>query len=391
VTRRRANRFVGRVLVTDGEQRASLAACRSLAEAGYEVTVAAARRPAAGHWSRACAVRLLTTDPDVRPDGFVSELAAFAREHRCDALLPGSDRSVLLISQSRASFADDLLLGLPDQGAVTRSLDKIALLEAAANAGLDAPPSRVCRSRKEILAAADDLTLPVVLKPWRTVLSTATGLRQQAIAIARSRVELEDASHEGSGPCIVQRFEPFARRLSCGGLMTDDGITGFLVAEFQRTWPPAAGAVSFGETVAAPYGLAERAQELLRTIGWRGIFELEVLDLGHERFAAIDLNPRVFGWLALAVAAGVDLPRLWIEWVTGRRPRGSQPVLGVRYRWEDAELAGVAWQVSRGNLREAAGIARPRRRVVHAHFRARDPGPLAGRLLEVATRRLRAG
>jgi hypothetical protein len=43
----------------------------------------------------------------------------------------------------------------------------------------------------------------------------------------------------------------------------------------------------------------------------RGIFELELIDAGGSLFA-IDLNPRAFGFIALDVALGRDLPWLWL-------------------------------------------------------------------------------
>jgi hypothetical protein len=52
---------------------------------------------------------------------------------------------------------------------------------------------------------------------------------------------------------------------------------------------------------------------------------------------------------------------------------------GVRYRWEDAEVRRAFWELRHGNLAQAAEIARPRRHVVHPHFRWDDPGPLLAR------------
>jgi predicted ATP-grasp superfamily ATP-dependent carboligase len=387
MSRRHSRAPSGRVLVTEGEERAALAACRSLSNAGWEVALAAARRPAAGHWSNACAIRLHTGNPEQSPEGFVDELAAFAVDNACDVVLAGGERSLLLISAHRDCFDAEVRLGLPDCKSVERALDKVYLLQAACAAGLDPPPSHVCTGRTDIARAVDDLGLPVVIKPWRSVMPCEEGLRQYAISVVTTPAELEGPILERPVPCIVQRFDDAAERLSCAGLMTDDGLCGFVVVRFLRTWPPGAGAVSFGETVAVPAQLPERVESLLDGVGWRGIFELELLGIGRKRLAAIDLNPRVFGWLALAVASGVDLPRLWIESLSGRRPRARTARLGVRYRWEDAELGHVARQLRRGNLRAAAAVARPHRAVVHAHFRLQDPGPLAGRMLEVARRR----
>jgi predicted ATP-grasp superfamily ATP-dependent carboligase len=329
-------------------------------------------------------MRLLIADPRESPERFVAELKEIVREYDFAALLAGGECSLLPISEQRETLSSHVRLGLPDHDAVQRSLDKIVLLEAAAAAGLDPPPSRVCEEAEEGRRAVRELGLPIVVKPCRSVLPSERGFRQQPISVVTRQYELEGALARGSTPYIVQRLEEHVPRLSCAGLMTTGGVVGLVVVRFLRTWPPQAGAVCFGETVPAPRGLVERVESLLETVGWCGIFELELLDLGRGRLAAIDLNPRIFGWLALAIASGVDLPLLWLESLAGRDPKARQPLVGVQYRWEDAELAHFAWQLRRGRLRAAAPVARPRRRVVHAHFRLRDPGPLVGRLVELA-------
>jgi hypothetical protein len=72
-------------------------------------------------------------------------------------------------------------------------------------------------------------------------------------------------------------------------------------------------------TIAPPQPLLQQVEELLELIGWCGIFELELLELGENRFGAIDFNPRPFGWMALSIAAGANLPALWCDYVLQRR------------------------------------------------------------------------
>jgi hypothetical protein len=249
----------------------------------------------------------------------------------------------------------------------------------------------VCESTSDARRALRHLGFPSVVKPRRSVVESAGSLRQQPVALVTHPSELDQLSARVSLPFIVQRFESQAKRLSCAGVMGAKGVLGLVVIEFLRTWPPLAGAVSFGETVRAPGGLRERVEQLLDFVGWRGIFELELLDVGRGRLAAIDLNPRVFGWLALAITAGADLPRIWMESLAGVDSRPVEPRVGVRYRWEDAELAHLLWQVRRGRLGAAAHVIWPRRHVVHAHFSLADPAPLAARLLGLAQHRTRVG
>ena len=120
-------------------------------------------------------------------------------------------------------------------------------------------------------------------------------------------------------------------------------------------------------------------------IDWRGIFELELLELGQNRFGAIDFNPRPFGWMSLAIGAGANLPALWCDHVLRRHsvsPAGAR--VGVRYRWGDADIRNALTLLRRGSFRSAVAVLQPHRRVVHPHFRIDDPGPAAARMMFAA-------
>ncbi len=372
---------MARVLVTDAEERSVLAAARALTRAGHEVTAVAKTWPAATHWSTACQRRAVLPDPKADRVGFLACLAEQLARRPHDALLPGSDAAVATISEGREGLERVTNIGLPAKEIVRRSADKVALLHVSADADLAMPPSRVCRDAHEATAAALDLGYPLILKPAASIVASAGGLRQRRAVFVASDATLPDAVRALGSPFVVQRHERVRRHLSCGGVATPDGLLAPVFARFRRTWPVRSGAAAFAETVEPPPGLLHRIDSLVAALGWRGILELEVLELGDGRFAAIDLNPRVFGWLALAVAAGANLPEVWLQVLLGRRPVACRGRAGLRYRWEDADACHFLWQLSHGRGRAAAGVLRPRRGVVHAHFRLQDPAPLAARLI----------
>jgi predicted ATP-grasp superfamily ATP-dependent carboligase len=159
-----------------------------------------------------------------------------------------------------------------------------------------------------------------------------------------------------------------------------------VAARWSRRWPPYDGAAAFAETVVAPSALVERVEVLLAALGWRGIFELELLELGHGRFAAIDFNPRPFGWMALALRAGVNLPAVWLDSLRGLDPAGVVARPGIRYRWEEGDLRHFVWQLRHGRTWAAAAVLRPRRHVAHAYFERDDPAPLGTALVDLARR-----
>ena len=126
--------------------------------------------------------------------------------------------------------------------------------------------------------------------------------------------------------------------------------------------------------------------------------ELELIQAdapGEREYVPIDLNPRPYGSLALASAAGAPLAAIWCDWLLGRgsrtarnRPVRAQP--GIRYRWEDGELRHMCQELRNGRRRSALAPLRPRRGVTHAHFQSSDPLPLIARGLYLCKRAAQA-
>jgi predicted ATP-grasp superfamily ATP-dependent carboligase len=328
------------------------------------------------HWSTCCDAKLLAPDPRADPAGFVAGLVDAVADGEYAMLLPGTEASVLAVSAARQELEPHVLLGLPPEGAVARALDKVELLAVAARAGLPPPETITCRGRGEARAAATALGYPLILKPARSLVSAGSELRHRnAVVVEDDEGLVREAERLGS-PMLVQRFVA-GTVLSCSGVVVGGALRAFAVARYHRTWPPQAGPSSFSETIPPPDDVTTRIESLLLELGWEGIFQVQLLELEAGRLATLDLNPRVFGSLALPIAAGANLPLVWCDWVLGRQG-GPQVTAraGVRYRWEEGELRHVLKELRAGHIRRAGSVLRPRRRVVHAYFERGDPGPL---------------
>ncbi len=93
-------------------------------------------------------------------------------------------------------------------------------------------------------------------------------------------------------------------------------------------------------------------------------------------------STRAYHTLALAVAAGVNLPALWVERLLDARItalREARP--GVRFRAEIDDGLAVLRLAKRGDLRAALRAARPHRGTVHA---LAAPGDRRPALLTIA-------
>lgn len=368
-----------RVLLTDAEERSVLACARGLADDGFRVSVAASHRPAPAHWSRACSERLML--PDCRADlgGFVRGLHA-ALQTGFDALVPGSEQSLTAVSGMRASIESQTRVGLAPHDAVLTAINKEALAALAAAAGLPVPETIECTTEDDVLEAVAELGYPVVLKPVRTA-AGATAVPRKAL-VARNAEILAGLLPVFGLPVLVQRFCG-APVVSVAGVCADGRLLGIAASRYRRTWFPDGGSASHAESFRADRGLIDRVEALVAAAQVQGIFELELLELGAGRHAAIDLNPRLYGSLALALAAGANLPAVWVRWLLGEAPTWCEARPGVRYRWEDAELRHLLWHVRRRRLRSALAVVRPRSGTAHAYFRLTDPGPLAARVVEL--------
>jgi predicted ATP-grasp superfamily ATP-dependent carboligase len=376
----------GSIVVTDAEERAALGACRGLTRAGYRVCAVARLRPAATHWSRACAERVTLPDPRIDVASFVDRLEELLRSRRYDVLIPGSDASLTVVSEHRERLEPLTLLGLPPREAVRRSVDKLALVEAAADAGLASPASRRSECLEDAREAAWELGFPVVVKPAQSFAAVNGGLRQQGVMVAADDAALTAAVPAFLVPFVVQRFEQ-AQFVSCTGVVAEGRLLALTTSRVARLWPPGAGMHSFSETVATPPGLADRLRALLGSLGWQGIFQVQMLELADGSLAVIDVNPRVFASIALDADAGANTAAVWCDWLLGRDPAPVTASPARRYRWEEGDLCNLAWQLRHRRLRAAARVLVPHRRVTHAWFRATDPGPLVARGLNLAFRK----
>jgi predicted ATP-grasp superfamily ATP-dependent carboligase len=374
-----------RVIVTGAEQRAILAACRGLAAAGYHVSTVAEKRFAPAHWSRFSKEQITLAGPETDPEGYVERLSPVLRRGKYDLVMPGTEQALLPISERRGLIEPYARLALPPHELVLRALNKPLLNSQAAAVGLAPPRSTVCSSHEEALAAMREFDFPLLVKPSRSVGWTGGRMRRRTAQFVEDLTHFE-ASVEAVGvPLTLQEYVPGATIVSCAAVRVDGQLHGLTFARYARTYPSQVGEAAMATTIAPPQPLTHQVEELLGLIGWHGIFELELLKLGEDRFGAIDFNPRPFGWMTLAIGAGANLPAIWADHVLGRHSVSlGRARVGVRYRWEEAEILNALAQLRRGCLRSAGAVLRPHRGIVHGYFRVDDPGPLAARMLFLA-------
>jgi predicted ATP-grasp superfamily ATP-dependent carboligase len=271
---------------------------------------------------------------------------------------------------------------MPEHEIVLGALDRSRLEGEATGVGLTPPESVRCGDPDEAAAAARTLEYPVIMKPVNTVVDAEGSEVRWASELAHDEAAVRDAARRFE-QSIVQRCV-VGTVISFGAVATRDGLLAHVASKYLRTWPVEAGSACLSETIVPTPELVSRVEDLARALRWEGIFELELLQLPSGEFGAIDFNPRAYGSMALANAAGVPLAAIWCQWLAGEPIVAPIAQPGVRYRWSDADYRSVFAQLRDGASVRSLVHARPRGRTTHPFLAPSDPLPGVARVVQLA-------
>jgi D-aspartate ligase len=172
---------------------------------------------------------------------------------------------------------------------------------------------------------------------------------------------------------------------------------GALVARRTRQYPIDFGFTStYVETIASPE-IEQAAGRFLRSLDYSGLVEIEFkFDARDGAYKMLDVNARVWTWIALGAAAGIDFPLLQWRLATGEQVAPAAVARsGVTWRYLSRDLVAAAREMLAGTLSPLACARSLRHAPAAAVFAPDDPLPglfdmplVAARLIK---RRLRRG
>jgi predicted ATP-grasp superfamily ATP-dependent carboligase len=367
------------VLLTDGNERATLAAARSLVQAGLEVGVAAARRFSLAGVSRRVRRLRLSTDPLADPAAYAAEVGGLAKQLNPRVLLPVTDPSVEALLAGREHIPDSVALPFADLATYRKASDKAAMLDYARRAGLAVPETIQLADAAARLPDAG--LFPAVLKPHRSVVAGQHLDVRFVDTLDQCRAVLGTLP-DAAFPVLLQR-----RVRGRGEGLFVLRWDGRVVAEFAhrrlREKPPQGGVSVYRESIALEDELVEAGHRLLRDLDWQGVAMIECKrDVETGRHVFMEVNARLWGSLQLAIDAGVDFPRLLVACALGKQvPAVSHYRVGARSRWFWGDVDHLYLQLRNGGgargkiraLREFLRFDRARNR--EEIWRWRDPAP----------------
>jgi D-aspartate ligase len=241
----------------------------------------------------------------------LEKLLGFADEHQLDGwlLLPCADFEVQFIAKNHARLAERFQLVTMDWSALEPLNDKSALYRLAETIGIGHPQVY------EAGIPPADIAFPVVLKPISTEtpnpLTRAKGWRAENAADFAMKLARAE-SYVGRRGLVVQQLIPGSgdAQLSYAALWDNGREVCSVTARRSRQYPLGFGTSPFVESVEIP-DVSNEARRLLGAVGYHGLVEVEFKrDPRDGSLKLLDVNTRVWAWIGLGEAMGVDFPYL---------------------------------------------------------------------------------
>jgi predicted ATP-grasp superfamily ATP-dependent carboligase len=327
-----------KLLVTDADTRAALAATRALGRAHRVHVAGPARRSLAGA-SRFAAAQHRVADPLAAPEAFAGEIRALCASLGIELVLPVTDGAMLALAGAREGLAPARLLAAANPAYASLS-DKHALAQLARDAGIETPRGGPVRGPETALALARELGFPVVVKPVISVLRDAAGrlCKPEVVRVESAHALPEALARAGAdGEVLLQEcVAGWGEGLS---LLRWQGRTLAAFAHRRlREMPPGGGVSVLSESIALDAQRLARVEALLDGVGYQGVAMAEFKSDGR-RAVLIEVNARLWGSLQLAIDAGVDFPSLLVAAFGDARPAPAGTYRGgVRLRSEFGDL-----------------------------------------------------
>ena len=319
-----------RVLVTDGHFRKTLAAVRSLGQKGVQVTVGERTCLNTSFFSKYCSKRLIYPSPRKTPNQFIEFLLKEIKKNQYDCLFPMEEETLLLLVKYHSEISKHTYLLSPDLKKIEFVRDKGNLMQFAEKTGIPAP--RTFYNPPPRSLSFDSIPVPAVIKP--RISSGSFGIvyvkkREDLIPSYRS-------VHEQFPFPIVQEWIPDGGGIYGFSALFDEtsNVKAAFVHEKLRMYPIQGGPSTLGEGVEHPQ-IMGMGLSLLKSLNWVGVgmaeFKVDPRD-GIPKL--MEVNPRFWGSLQLAIASGVDFPYLILRMA---KRESFEPILhyavGKRFRW----------------------------------------------------------
>lgn len=300
-------------------------------------------------------------------------------------VFPNSDDAVYVLSKYKERLEEFYRIPTPSWEVIKNVYIKKNTYQIAEKNGIAVPKTYYPQSLEELVEL--NLQFPLVIKPsvrdhfYNKVKTKAFRVNSKEELIKTYRFV---CSVIGPSEVLVQDYIPGGpdRLYSFCPFFKDGKVIASIMARRSRQHPMDFGHASTYAELVDIQTIKEISEKFLTLINYYGIGEVEFMhDPRDGEFKLLELNPRIWGWHTLAIAAGADLPYLLYQDMIGQQiqtPSVSNDVKWVRLT---TDIPTVFTEIIRGNVKVGDYIASMKGKKEYAVFSPDDPLPF---LIEIA-------
>jgi predicted ATP-grasp superfamily ATP-dependent carboligase len=327
-----------KALVLSADTPSACAVVRGLYAAGFEVVALAQSWHSPAAWSRCCA---RSRDAGAwKPD----QLEALVASETPDVVVPVTEGDLVRLAPVRDAVARRTRIVAPPPESLDHAIDKAFTSKTAQSLGV-AIPQQWILAAGNASAGAPDASFPLVAKPARSRVlrpdGTVRGATASYVADAAALREVHARNAAAGVDTIVQRIVPGAGVL-VSVLVRETGDASLVFVHRRvREARPEGGPSACAESMAPDPRLVHPAVQMARALGVVGVpaqFEFRVD--GMSAPVLLDVNPRPWGTLGLALDCGMNFYGLAARHATGDALPAPPPAYrhGVRRHYLPFEL-----------------------------------------------------
>lgn len=319
------------VLLTNGQQRKTLSAARSLGKKGIRVIVAEVTRLNPSAFSKYCSKALVYPDPGSKPDEFYQWLRNTITKYKCDVVFPMDDDTMDVVMRNYEELSAICSIPVPTFSSYDKARDKGEAAKLVEESGGDCPRTLIPGGSSEVEALADKISFPVVIKPSK-------GSGSRGIRIVNNKEELlkeYKAIHSQYPYPLLQEYVELGQRVDvCLVYDKNSNLKAHFIQREIRHFPVDIGPSTLQEGICNDELLAA-CLKTMEKLPWYGVVEFEFMRDGRDgKYKFMEINPRFWASLHTAVISGVDFPNILYDLASGEDVEYNQDYeKGKMCRW----------------------------------------------------------
>lgn len=306
------------VLCTNGITSKALAVTRSLGSRGVRVITADKHAWHTSGFSKYSCKSMVYPDPATKKEQFIDWLTSTVKREGVEIVFVMDDDTMEVVIEHRHIFESLCLLSLPPTDGYRIAGDKGLSAQLAIEVGVPCPEtvepffSLEKINRDQLLALTSTLQYPLVIKPRKS--SGSRGIR--FVKNENELLEQYQAVHKEYPNPLIQEYVPLGPKYDvCVCYDESHQLKASFVQREIRNFPADRGPSTVRESVKYPE-LLSYSLALMDKLSWIGVADVEfMIDPRNGKPQFMEINPRFWSSVHLAICSGVDFPWITFQWM----------------------------------------------------------------------------